>query len=119
MQGKAPARTAAAILAGGGGRRMGGAVKGLLEVGGSAIVLREVSALAQVADEILLVAADLEPWRETLAQTQTPVRLVADRQPGQGPLAGLDAAFAATGADAVLVVGSDLPFLDARLLNEI
>jgi molybdenum cofactor guanylyltransferase len=101
---------AAAILAGGRARRMGGAWKGGLEVGGRAIVEREVAALARVCGEILLVAG------ERAVEAPAPARLVIDRAPGLGPLAGIDAALAATRADALLVVGCDLPFLDERLL---
>ena len=116
MPGKV-AGTAAAILAGGRAQRMGGALKGLLEVGGRAIMLREVAALAQVASEVLVVAGDLDPFRAALAGA--PVSWVADREPGLGPLAGLDAAFAATTAGELLVVGCDLPFLDVRLLERV
>jgi molybdenum cofactor guanylyltransferase len=107
-------KVTAAILAGGGARRLGGVVKGLVEVGGRAMVAREVDVLARVADEVLLVAGDVAPYR-AIAN----VRLVEDLQPGRGPLAGLSAAFAATAADALLVVGCDLPFLDERLLARV
>jgi molybdopterin-guanine dinucleotide biosynthesis protein A len=102
---------AAAILAGGRARRMGGAHKGLLEVGGRTIVSRQVEVLAPLVSEVMLVAGDPEPYRESGA------RLVADRTPGRGPLSGLDAAFAGSAAESLRVVGCDLPFLDARLLS--
>jgi molybdopterin-guanine dinucleotide biosynthesis protein A len=101
---------AAAILAGGRARRMGGAHKGLLEVGGRTIVARQVEALAPLVSEVLLVAGDPEPYRACGA------RLVVDRTPGRGPLSGIDAAFAASEAESLLVLGCDLPFLDGRLL---
>jgi molybdopterin-guanine dinucleotide biosynthesis protein A len=104
-------RIDAAILAGGRARRLGGVLKGLLEVGGRAIVERQIDALAPLVGEVLLVAGDPTPYEHLRG-----VRLIADRAPGQGPLAGISAAFAASRADALLVVGCDLPFLDPRLL---
>jgi molybdopterin-guanine dinucleotide biosynthesis protein A len=113
-------KVAAAILAGGRARRMGGAFKGGLEVGGRRILERELAALARVSDEILLVAGDATAESEigfTFSQkSEIGFTFVADRAPGLGPLAGIDAAFRATHADALLVVGCDLPFLDERLL---
>jgi molybdopterin-guanine dinucleotide biosynthesis protein A len=100
----------AAILAGGRARRLGGADKAQLDVGGRRMVDRQVAALAPLVDEVLLVGA-----RAAAAGT----RAIADAQPGRGPLAGLVAALAAArpGTDALLVVGCDLPFLDERLLR--
>ncbi|HZS41542.1 MAG TPA: molybdenum cofactor guanylyltransferase [Polyangia bacterium] len=123
-------KVAAAILAGGRARRLGGAFKGGLEVGGRTILARELAALARVTDEILLVADEAARKSEmgfafsreseagfTFArESEIGFTFVADRAPGLGPLAGIDAAFAATRADALLVVGCDLPFLDERLL---
>lgn len=45
------------------------------------------------------------------------IRLVTDREADRGPLAGIDAAFAASEADALVVFGCDLPFLDERLVK--
>jgi molybdenum cofactor guanylyltransferase len=123
-------KVGAAILAGGRATRMGGVLKGLCEVGGRAIVAREAAVLARVVDDVMLVAAELDPWRAVLAPSAgvnasggganaSGVRFVQDRQPGRGPLAGLDAALAASDADALIVVGCDLPFLDERLLARV
>lgn len=106
-------RVSAAILAGGRARRLGGGAKGLLEVGGRRIVDREVEALLPLVDEVLLVTGD-----EAYAGVAG-IRRVRDRQPGRGPLAGLDAAFAACDAEALLVFACDLPFLDRRLAQAV
>lgn len=100
----------AAILAGGRARRMGGAPKALLEVGGRRIVDRQVAVLGPLVDEVLLVVGDAAPYGDVRG-----VRLVVDRVPGQGPLGGMQAAFGATAAAQLLLVGCDLPFLDAAL----
>lgn len=40
---------------------------------------------------------------------------VVDRRPGEGPMAGLEAAFLDTGADAIFLTGTDLPLGDPNL----
>lgn len=51
------------------------------------------------------------------------LRLLGDRRPGRGPLAGLEAGLARARSDACLVLACDLPFLPpelpARLLDEL
>ncbi len=106
----------AAILAGGRARRLGGAQKALVELGGRTILQRQTAVLSSVAEEILLVVGDREIFR---AADLGGAKLVTDVSPGRGPLAGLEAAFAASRADALLVVGCDLPFLDDKLLAHV
>lgn len=101
----------AAILAGGQGRRLGGVKKGLLEVDGAPIVARQLGALAPfVATPLLVVGGDAGPYAALGA------RLIFDLHPGAGPLAGLEAALLASDAEALLVFGCDLPFIDAALI---
>src|SRR5205814_10111614 len=96
---------AAAIVAGGRGRRLGGVDKAQLSIGGITILERQLAVLRPLFDEVLLVADDPSRYEGSGA------RLVRDLVPEAGPLAGLDAALAATRADAVLLLGCDLPFL--------
>lgn len=102
-----PAREtiAAAILAGGRARRLGGAHKGLVEVAGQAIVARQLAALKPYAATCFIVANDVAAY----ASFGVPV--VADLHPGRGPLAGIEAAFAASEAAELLVFACDLPFI--------
>ena len=102
---------AAAILAGGRGKRLGNAQKALVEVGGTPIVARQLAVLKPLTDEQIIVAGDIKPYEGFGA------RLVTDLHPGAGPLAGLESALAATKADALLVFACDLPFLDAALIT--
>jgi molybdenum cofactor guanylyltransferase len=102
---------AAAILAGGRGSRLGGVDKGLVHVGGEPIVRRQLRVLAPLVDECLLIAGDPRPYEGVAA------RLVTDLHPGAGPLAGLEAALAATTAEALVVLACDLPFVDAALVT--
>lgn len=101
----------AAILAGGRGRRLGGVAKGLVRVGGEPIVARQLAALAPYVAAPLIIAVDAQPYAGLGA------RVVVDRHPGLGPLAGLEAALLASDDDALLVFACDLPFLDAPLIE--
>lgn len=99
----------AAILAGGMARRMGGADKARLRVGGRTILERQIEALRPVVDRIVLVGYK--------GDGPIPPGLVAveDRVPNGGPLAGLDAALAEVDDD-LLLVACDMPNLEGPLL---
>jgi molybdopterin-guanine dinucleotide biosynthesis protein A len=89
---------------------MGGENKALLEIGGARIVDRQIAALAPLVGEVLLIGGGVEV---------SGARLVEDLHPGRGPLAGIEAALHACDADALLVVGCDLPFLDGETLARV
>ena len=101
----------AAILAGGRASRFDGRDKSALMVGGRSILDRQLTELAPLCDDVMLVigeraAADVPPG----------LRLVRDRVPESGPLGGLDAALAAARHDTLLLVACDMPFVTVRLL---
>lgn len=124
---------AAVILAGGGGRRMGGAVKPALSVGGRSLLARVLGS-ASGADPTVVVGpdhlADLLP---------AGVQLTSEQPAGGGPVAGVAAALAYAGLGTqpagaaittvrahgrhgimVALLAADLPFLtegDVRLLR--
>ena len=112
---------AAAILAGGGGSRMGqggaGAVKGLLSIGGERIIDRQLAALRPLFADVLIAANDPEPW------AGLGLRIVPDRPRARalGPIAGLGAILAALPptVDAVVCVAGDMPFLAPALLEHL
>src|SRR5689334_20794921 len=104
------ARMVAAILAGGRGRRMGGVNKALIEAEGRRIIDRQPEVLLPLFDEVLVVVADGAGWNEPRA------RLIVDRRPGMGPLAGLEAALA---EGDVFAVACDMPYLDAAVVRQI
>ena len=105
----------AAILAGGLARRFDGQDKSALVVGGQTILQRQLSALSEVADDIMLVGSRLPAQIPAGARA----RQIADRTPDSGPLGGLDAALAASQSETLLVVACDLPFISARLLRHL
>ena len=101
---------AAAILAGGQARRFGGRDKSRLVIEGRSIIVRQMEVLQRVAHEIYIVG----PRADLYADIGVPV--YADLLPGRGPLGGVFTALEVAEGDPVLVVGCDLPFLDAGLL---
>jgi molybdopterin-guanine dinucleotide biosynthesis protein A len=82
------------------------------EVGGRRIIDRVASALRSVSEELVIVANDA-----AAAEWLPGVAVLADRVPGAGGLAGVDAALA-TGRDA-LVVAWDMPFVTSQVLEAI
>jgi molybdopterin-guanine dinucleotide biosynthesis protein A len=105
-------RVAAAIIAGGPARRLGGATKPLLEIAGRAVADRQLAVLRPIFPRLLVVANDPAPWRAR------GVEVVPDRVAGAGPLAGISAALAAASdQEAVVCLAGDLPFLSPALLT--
>ncbi|MFD5509425.1 NTP transferase domain-containing protein [Streptomyces sp. NPDC127051] len=93
----------AIVLAGGAARRLGGADKPALQVGGRALLDRVLDACADAATTV--VVGGRRP-------TARPVHWAREDPPGAGPVAALDAGLRATTAELVLVLSADLPFLD-------
>ncbi|WP_406183702.1 NTP transferase domain-containing protein [Streptomyces sp. NBC_01006] len=93
----------AIVLAGGAARRLGGADKPALQVGGRALLDRVLDACADAATTV--VVGGRRP-------TARPVRWTREDPPGAGPVAALGAGLRATTAELVLVLSADLPFLD-------
>lgn len=90
------------VLAGGAARRLGGADKPGVRVGGRALLDRVLAACADACTTI--VVADPRP-------TVREITWAREDPPGGGPLAALDAGLRHTSARHVLVLSADLPFL--------
>jgi molybdopterin-guanine dinucleotide biosynthesis protein A len=97
----------AAIMAGGKSRRMG-QDKAWIELDGEPLIKRVADVLAQVADEVIVVAND--PKYETLG-----LRVVHDRFPEGGALGGIATGVSAATHDRVLVAACDMPFLSVEV----
>ncbi|MEU2389323.1 NTP transferase domain-containing protein [Streptomyces sp. NPDC007369] len=93
----------AIVLAGGAARRLGGADKPGLRVGGRTLLDRVLDACADAAATV--VVGSRRP-------TARPVRWARENPPGSGPVAALDTGLRQTTAELVLVLSADLPFLD-------
>ncbi|MFI6765807.1 DUF6457 domain-containing protein [Streptomyces sp. NPDC050355] len=98
----------AIVLAGGAARRLGGADKPALSVGGRPLLDRVIAACPDAAITVVV-----GPGRPT---ARAVVRALED-PPGGGPLAALDAGLRHTTAPTVLVLSADLPFLTAATVR--
>ncbi|MFD7707950.1 NTP transferase domain-containing protein [Streptomyces sp. NPDC059785] len=92
----------AVVLAGGAARRLGGADKPGVRVGGRALLDRVLAACADAATTVVVA----EP-----RTTARPVRWAREDPPGAGPVAALEAGLRQTTAEYVVVLSADLPFL--------
>jgi molybdenum cofactor guanylyltransferase len=109
------ARVAAVILAGGQGRRMGGADKGLVGYRGRPLIEWTLEALAPQVGEILISAN-----RNLDAYAAYGCRVLPDTLPDfPGPLAGVLAALETVDADWLLVTPCDTPHLPADLVSRL
>ena len=103
---------AGVVLAGGRGRRLGGGDDARLPRAGRPMVERVLDVLRPIfGGEIVLVGASEEPY------AGLGVRVVLDRHPGAGPLAGLEAGLAATARRRAFVVACDMPSLSGELVR--
>lgn len=106
------------VLAGGAGRRLGGADKGLLSAGGETYVARLARALGYWTDELFISAnrhaSEYAGWAD---------RVFADEKyRGEGPLAGLYTGLhkaASLGWQHVLVVPCDTPALSQAFFERL
>ncbi|MGP3980794.1 NTP transferase domain-containing protein [Streptomyces sp. KR80] len=94
----------AVVLAGGAAKRLGGADKPGLHVGGRPLLDRVLGACADAAETV--VVGSRRP-------TVRSVRWAREQPPGAGPLAALEAGLRQVTAPVVLVLSADLPFLTA------
>lgn len=82
--------------------------------GGPPLLVRVLTALAGVVDDLLLAGGDPERYGPLAARHGA--RHVLDSPPGVGPLGGLAAGLEAARYPVVLAVACDMPFLSAPLL---
>ena len=111
----ASVRVAAVILAGGQGRRMGGADKGLIEYQGRPLIDWALAVLIPQVDELVISAN-----RNLDAYAAYGHRVLPDTLSDfPGPLAGVLAALQAVAADWLLVAPCDTPHLPADLASRL
>ena len=102
---------AAAILAGGGGTRLGGARKALLELDGRPFIVRQLEVLRALFAEVFVVADDPAPF------APFDVQVVGDLVPGKGAPGGVYTAVTSASAPWVFCVGCDMPFLEREAIE--
>ena len=104
-------KAAAFILAGGLSRRMG-RDKALLAFRGSTLLENVAARAAEVAGPITIVGPP-----ERYSHLGYPV--IADRHPGAGPLAGIEAALLSSPSDRALILACDMPDVPLDLLRSL
>ncbi|MGW8697294.1 NTP transferase domain-containing protein [Streptomyces eurythermus] len=105
-----PAPYDAVVLAGGAARRLGGADKPGVRVGGRALLDRVLAACADARTTVVVAAP---------RPTARPVRWTREDPPGGGPLAALAAGLRHTTAGHTVVLSADLPFLRPGTLRRL
>ncbi|MEW2285049.1 NTP transferase domain-containing protein [Streptomyces sp. NPDC047841] len=100
----------AVVLAGGAARRLGGADKPGLRVGGRALLDRVLAACADAGTTVVVAAP---------RPTARPVRWAREEPPGGGPVAALEAGLRLTTAGHTVVLSADLPFLEKPVLRRL
>ncbi|MGW7254666.1 NTP transferase domain-containing protein [Streptomyces sp. NPDC054834] len=100
----------AVVLAGGAARRLGGADKPGLRVGGRPLLDRVLAACADAATTVVVAAP---------RATARPVRWAREEPPGAGPVAALDAGLRYTTAEHLVLLSADLPFLEAATVGRL
>ncbi|MEU9340499.1 NTP transferase domain-containing protein [Streptomyces sp. NPDC048278] len=100
----------AIVLAGGAARRLGGADKPSVRVGGRPLLDRVLAACAGARRTVVVAAP---------RPTSRPVRWTREDPPGGGPVAALDAGLRHTAADCALVLSADLPFLEEATVERL
>jgi molybdopterin-guanine dinucleotide biosynthesis protein A len=98
------------ILAGGQSRRMG-TDKAFLTIEGRPLIQRMMERVRDLADEVVIVANDPEPYR------RFGVRIVGDLMKGAGALGGLQAGLSAAMHEWAFAFACDMPFLNPALLR--
>lgn len=101
---------AAAILAGGQARRLGGRDKSALTIDGETILARTLRLLSRVTPHVFAVGDTYG------AAARAGLRVVEDAIPGAGALGGIYTAIERSPCDRTLVVGCDMPFLSEQFL---
>ncbi|MFI7014494.1 NTP transferase domain-containing protein [Streptomyces sp. NPDC050164] len=105
-----PAGYDAVVLAGGAARRLGGADKPGVRVGGRALLDRVLAACAGARRTVVVAAP---------RPTARPVTWAHEDPPGGGPVAALDAGLRHTTAEHIVVLSADLPFLEEHTVDRL
>ena len=105
-----PAVTAI-VLCGGRARRLGGIEKPLVDLGGKPLLAHVIARLEPMVDDFVLSVA-----RQAERYQPFGYPVVADDDPGQGPLAGIVSALAAVQTSWILTTPADTPFLPSNLV---
>jgi len=112
-----PGETTGVVVAGGRSTRFGDREKALAELDGRPMLAHVVATLS-IGDGVVVNCRPDQrtAFADVLAGLDTEVRWALDDQPDEGPLAGLATALAAVDTDRAVVLGCDMPLVDADAL---
>jgi molybdopterin-guanine dinucleotide biosynthesis protein A len=99
------------VLTGGRSSRMG-RDKALIDINGRPLALRVAEEAGRFCDSVSLVG-------DPALYGMLGLRVVPDTFPGQGPLAGIEAALGASGVDWNLIVACDMPALGSAAIERL
>lgn len=104
------------ILAGGLNLRMGGKPKALLPVQGQPMLLKQITEMMHITNQIVVVSNEPEVLKPHISHVspELEVRWVTDVYVQKGPLSGIHAAAQAATGDFLWIVGCDMPFLSSQ-----
>lgn len=85
--------------------------KALLAVAGVRLIDRVVASLRPLTDEIILISNDAETYADL------GLSVVADLEPGRGPLMGLYSGLSACTRELAFLLACDMPFVNTALLR--
>ena len=100
----------ATILCGGSARRLDGADKKAVIVGGRTLLDRAIDAVGQASTIVAVGTPASTPWAVTWTQEQPP---------GGGPVAALAAGLALVTEPVIVVLGVDFPFVDRGCIERL
>lgn len=106
------------VLAGGHSRRFGDRDKALARLDGEPLLKRVVERLSTAVDKIVVSCRDQQQpaFERVLDGSPVSVTYVPDPVPGEGPLAGVNAALEAVMTTYVAVVAVDVPAVDPQFV---
>ena len=102
----------AVVLAGGRSKRFGGD-KRFARLGGETLLARGIRLMGELFPRVVVSANDRPP------DLPPAVALVRDRYPDAGPLGGIHAALAETGAERIFVHACDIPYPSFALIRRL
>ena len=111
----------AILLAAGSGSRMGNRPKSLLELGGIALIRRQIIALSGAGVDELVVVLGHHAERIALAVQEFPVTVVHNPEPDAGQVSSLRTGLQALSPkiDTVLVALADQPLINSQDINDL
>ncbi len=104
------------ILAGGLGKRLGFAEKGLIHLEGRTLIEQTLKILDSITDEVIISLRDGEQ-QDQFRQYLSDRKVVFDQYHNVGPLAGMLEGFKAAKEEYIFVTGCDMPYLDVGVIE--